>query len=101
MAQLSPSSSMNSPPSWLVEMHKELWGKHDMFGRIFRTADLNKTDFIDLQNQLHELNPYRSSKSYIASGVLATKTDFLRTRSRSIAPRFASSNDNLVPQLVV
>jgi hypothetical protein len=76
-----------------------------LFGQIFRTANLTKTDFIELQTQLHGLNPSRTSESYVATNVLAIKSDFLRSRSVDTAARFpeydATSNGQLVPKLDV
>jgi hypothetical protein len=65
LAIITPSSSrnsnlsLNSPLSWLVEIHGKLWGRLDLFGSIssFRTANLSEVGFIELQRQLHELNP--------------------------------------------
>jgi hypothetical protein len=54
--------SLNSPPSWLVEIHSELWGKRDFFGKIFRTATLTKDHFIELQCLLEARNPERISE---------------------------------------
>jgi len=104
LATITPSSSQNSnlslksPPSWLVEIHSKLWGRHDLFGQIFRTANLTKADFTELQRQLQELNPKRNSESYVAEDVLATKSAFLRSRSTAL---FGTNLGNgLVPQLV-
>jgi hypothetical protein len=76
-----------------------------LFGQIFRTANLTKTDFIELQAQLHGLNPSRTSESYVATNVLAIKSDFLRSRSVDTAAHFpeydAVSNGQLVPKLDV
>ena len=68
LATTTPSrnSNLTSPPSWLVEIHSELWGK---LGDIFRTANLKKENFIELQRQLEELNPERISESYVAKNV--------------------------------
>jgi hypothetical protein len=46
---------------------------------------LTKADFIKLQRQLQELNPERSSESYVAKDVLATKSAFLRARSTPLS----------------
>jgi hypothetical protein len=73
--------SLDSPPPWLIEIHRKLWGRHDLFGEIFRTANLTKADFIELQRRLQELNPERNSDSSVAEDVLATKSAFLRSRS--------------------
>ncbi|KIL65168.1 hypothetical protein M378DRAFT_32723, partial [Amanita muscaria Koide BX008] len=93
-ATMSPNS--DSLP-WLVEIHHKLWRKHHLFHQIFRTATLTKADFIQLQDQLQELNPNRNSKSYVAGNVLATKSAFLRSRS---TPSVASDAPSLVPRLV-
>jgi hypothetical protein len=104
LAIITASSSQNSklslfsPPPWLVEIHSKLWGKHDLFGQVFRTTNLTKADFIELQHQLQELNPERNSESYVATNVLATKSAFLRSRSTAL---FGTNLDNgPVPRLV-
>ena len=103
LATITPSSSqnsnlsLNSPPSWLVEIHSELWGRRDLFGKIFRTATLTKDDFTELQVWLDKQNPERVSDSYKAKNVLATKSRFLRTRSTALNRGFG---DGLVPRLV-
>ena len=103
LATITPSSSqnsnlsLNSPPSWLVEIHSELWGRHDLFGKIFRTATLTKDDFTELQVLLDKQNPERISDSYKAKNVLATKSTFLRTRSTALNRGFG---DGLAPRLV-
>ncbi|KAM6504274.1 hypothetical protein JOM56_001217 [Amanita muscaria] len=95
---ITPSSSLESPPSWLVEIHSKLKGKRDLFGQIFRTANLTKADFIELQRQLQELNPERNSESYVAEDVLATKSAFLRSRSTALSD--TNLGNGLVPRLV-
>jgi hypothetical protein len=105
---LSNTSNLSEgPPDWLVEIHQKLWGRRDLFDQIFRTANLTKTDFIELQARLYNLNPSRSSESYITPDALPTKLDFLRSRSFvdvATATHFATSNagihGNLVPELV-
>jgi len=89
----------------LVEIHKKLWGGRDLFGH---TANLTKTDLIELQDQLQSLNPSRSSEPYITLDALPTKLDFLRSRSFvdiAAAAHFATCNagshGNLVPELVI
>ena len=71
-------------PSWLVEIHSELWGRRELFGDIFRTATLTKGDFTDLQRLLEALNPERNSDEYVAKDVLTTKSAFLRQRSAGL-----------------
>ena len=89
-ATITPSSShnsnlsLNSPPSWLVEMYSKLWGRHDLFGEIFRTATLTEDHFIELQRLLEALNPERNSDKYVAKNVLATKSTFLYSRSTAL-----------------
>ncbi|KAF8330494.1 hypothetical protein F5887DRAFT_1000167 [Amanita rubescens] len=83
-------------PSWLVEIHNELWGKRDFFGKIFRTATLTKGDFTELQCHLDALNPKRNSDEYEAEDVLATKSAFLRERSTGLD---LDLGDGLVPRL--
>jgi hypothetical protein len=105
---LSNTSNLSEgPPDWLVEIHQKLWGRRDLFDQIFRTANLTKTDFIELQARLYNLNPSRSSESYITPDALPTKLDFLHSRSFvdvATATHFTTSNagihGNLVPELV-
>jgi hypothetical protein len=104
LATITPSSSqnsnLNSPPSWLVKIHSELWGRRDLFGEIFRTATLTEDHFIELQRLLEALNPERNSKDYVATDVLATKSAFLCERSTALDAD-ADVRDGLVPRLVV
>jgi hypothetical protein len=95
---LIQSLSLSLLPSWLVEIHSKLWGRHDLFGEIFRTANLNEADYIELQRQLQELNPERNSECYVAKDVLATKSAFLRSRSTALA--VTNLGEGLVPRLV-
>ena len=97
---ITPSTSHNSnplPPPWLVEIHSELWGKKELLGEIFRTVTLTENDFIELQRQLQELNPKRSSKKYEAADVLATKSAFLRSKD---TPFDTDLGDGLLPRPV-
>ena len=55
-----------------------------MFGEIFRTATVTKRDFAELQNRLEALNPERNSDEYVAENVIATKSAFLREKSRAL-----------------
>jgi hypothetical protein len=82
-------------------MHEKLWGKRDLFDQIFRSVNLTKTDFIELQNQLQNLHPSRRSESYVATNVLNVKADFLRSRSSVGMKCHPSSSANLIPQVVV
>ena len=101
LVTITPSSShnsnlsLNSPPSWLVEIHSELWGKLDLFGEIFRTATLTKDHFIELQCLLDARNPKRNSNKYEAEDVLAIKSAFLRSRSTALD---LDLGDGLVPR---
>lgn len=105
LATITPSSSQNSnlspstsPPRWLVEIHSKLWGRRDLFGDIFRTANLTEADFIELQSHLQELNPERNSESYEAKDVLAAKSAFLRSKSTPLSD--TNLGIGLVPRLV-
>ncbi|KAF8219399.1 hypothetical protein L208DRAFT_1418274, partial [Tricholoma matsutake] len=99
LATITPSTLPTSPPPWLVEIHSKLWGRHDLFGDIFHTANLTKANFIKLQHQLQELNPECNSESYVAKDVLATKSAFLRSRSTALFN--TNLGKGLVPQLVL
>lgn len=90
------SQQPNLPPSWLVEIYNELWGRHELFGQIFRSANLTKADFIELQRRLQELN-HEISESYVAKDVLATKATFLRSRSTSLGT-VTDLGNGLVPR---
>jgi hypothetical protein len=84
---------------WLIEMHKKLWGRLDLVGEIFRVADLTTEDFIELQRQLHDKDPSRSSESYHAKDVLAIKAKFLRSRSRGLSLSDITTCAGRLPQL--
>ena len=75
---------MLDPPPWLVEIHEKLWGKSDLFGELFRTVTLTKSDFFELQTLLDGQNIERRLDSYVADNVLATKSAFLRSRSNPL-----------------
>lgn len=93
-----------SPPLWLVDLHSKLWGKRHLLPEIFRAATLTKTDFIELQHQLHSHDPERNSDSSVLQNAIAIKADFLRSRSfadSTASAHFdATPNGNLVPKLV-
>jgi hypothetical protein len=99
--------SPDSRPPWLVEIHNKLWGKRDLFGQIFRTANLTTTDFIELQLLLESNDPSRSSPSYAAQNVSNIKSDFLRKKSSiaidatAIPESDTTPNRNLVPSVYV
>ena len=99
--------SQDSRPPWLVEIHNKLWGERDLFGQIFRTANLTTTDFIELQLRLESNDPSRSSPSYVAQNVLDIKSDFLRKKSSiaidatAILESDTTRNRNLVPSAYV
>lgn len=56
-SSLNSNSSLDSLPAWLFEVHRELWGKHELSGQIFRAANLIEGDFKKLERRLHKLNP--------------------------------------------
>jgi hypothetical protein len=84
---------------WLAELHDKLWGRADLFHQVFRAVDLTKDDFIELQSNLHHLNPSRNHKNYVAGNVLETKINFLR--SRTATHRLTTTTDSLVPKVVL
>ena len=85
---------------WLVELHKKLWRREDLFPHIFRAVDLTKEDFIELQTILHHLNPSRNHKSYLVAGdVLETKMNFLQSRTTTHTLRITT--DSPVPKVVL
>lgn len=96
----------SSLPPWLVEIHNKLWGRHDLFNQIFRTANLTKTDFIELQLLLERNDPSRRSPSYEAQNVLGVKAEFLRKKSSitidtsAILDFDTARNRNLVPSVI-
>ncbi|KAF8326911.1 hypothetical protein F5887DRAFT_1013155 [Amanita rubescens] len=87
----------NDSRSWLAVVHHKLWGEHDFFGKIFRTANLTEHHFKELQDLLDKENPGRTSDLYVAKDVLAKKADFLRENSKPLDIDFG---DGLVPRLV-
>jgi hypothetical protein len=92
--------SLNSPPTWLAEIHKKLWRKGHLFGEIFRTANLTTADFIQLQLGLEKINPSRAEPSYKAQDVSKVKADFLRGKSRNATLEFDNApNCKLVPSV--
>lgn len=68
---------------WLEELHSKLWGREDLLNQVFRSVDLTKKDFVELQSNLHGLNPSRNCKSYKSNkkNILDVKIDFLRSRT--------------------
>lgn len=82
----------------MAEIHKKLWKKSDLFGKIFRVANLTTANFKLLQLKLERINPSRTEPSYTAQDVLTVKADFLREKSCSATLEF---NDvpNLVPSV--
>ena len=85
---------------FLIELHEKLWGREDLFCKVFHAVDLTKEDFIELQSKLHDLNPSRNSGSYVdkSEDTLKTKLDFLRTRITTYP--LTSNTDSLVPKVV-
>ncbi|KIL56102.1 hypothetical protein M378DRAFT_53335, partial [Amanita muscaria Koide BX008] len=75
---------------WLAVIHHKLWGEHEFFGKIFRTANLTEHYFKELQDLLDIENPGRTSDSYVAKNVLANKADFLRKKSEPLKTDFGN-----------
>ncbi len=106
LAATVPSSSENGNPPWLVEIHSKLWGRRDLFNKIFRLANLTKMDFIKLQLLLEGNDSSRSSPTYEAQNVLNIKADFLRKQSSitgiasAISEYDATCNHELVPSVI-
>jgi hypothetical protein len=63
--------------NWLLELHRKVWGRRDLYDAIFRAVTLTKDDFIKLQRLLDQENPSLSARADVAS----VKADFLRERS--------------------
>jgi len=84
---------------WLDELHDKLWGRADLFHQVFRAVDLTKDDFVELQSDLHHLNPSRNCKSYISKKFLETKMNLLR--SRTATRPLTITTDTLVPKVVL
>ena len=86
--------------TWIGETnYDKLWGRADLFHQVFRAVDLTKEDFVELQSDLHHLNPSRNCKRYIAKQVLETKINFLR--SRTATHPLTVITDCLVPKVVL
>ena len=81
----------------MAVIHSKLWKEHELFGKIFRTANLTEYDFKNLQDLLDRRNSERNSDSYVAEDVLAEKSDFLREKSKPLETDFGGG---LVPRLV-
>ena len=60
--------------------------------------EVAKEDFIELQHDLHRLNPSRNHKSYVTGQVLNAKTNFLRSRT---ATHPLTTTGSLVPKVVL
>jgi hypothetical protein len=71
--------------NWLAELHQKLWGKHELYGTIFRSVDLGHRDYDELQSRLASVNPSRHSESVDLKNVLEAKMQFLRGLSISEA----------------
>ena len=64
--------------TWIGETnYDKLWGRADLFHQVFRAVDLTKEDFVDLQSDLHHLNPSRNCKGYIAKKSSRNQDKFL------------------------
>ena len=93
---------MDSPPRWLVELHKKLWAKSHLFDQIFRVANLTTADFVELQLRLESNDSSRSHPSYKTQDVSSIKADFLREKSCGATlelPVDKDGNPKLVPSV--
>jgi hypothetical protein len=71
-----------------MELHGKLWGWVDLFHQVFRCVTLTSGDFVDLQNQLHSLQPSRNHGHYAATNVAE--------RRPSHSPKGPTSGDFVV-----
>lgn len=97
----SASSNVFEGAKWLHELHKKLWGREELLDQVFRAVDLTEKDFVELQSELHNLNPSRNHARYLSTkeNILDAKIDFLR--SRTATRPLIINTDSLVPKVVL
>ena len=83
----------------MVEIHRELWGKRNLLGKIFRAATVTKDDYAQLQSLLDAQHPERKSDDYVLQDVLATKAGFLQDKKTDLDIKVVE--DGLVPRPVL
>ena len=83
----------------MVEIHRELWGKRSLLGKIFRAATVTKDDYAQLQSLLDAQHPERKSDDYVSQDVLATKAGFLQDKKTDLDIKVVE--DGLVPRPVL
>jgi hypothetical protein len=65
-------------PPWLLELREKLWNRKHLSDEIFRVAILNRRDFLELRDLLHQHNPPHQET---LQGVFSVKTAFLHMKS--------------------
>ena len=76
-ATITPSVSvadLSANVSWILEIHKNLWNRHDLVGQVFLKANLTQTDFAEFQSRFQSDNQFPID-------ILASKAAFLLSRS--------------------
>jgi hypothetical protein len=64
---------------WLLELHEKLWKQESLRSVLFRTAEVTRAHYSELQTRLHAAHPTRNSKTYqAAEDVSSVKLDILQ-----------------------
>ena len=62
---------------WLLELHQKLWKQEHLRPSLFRTVDVTRAHYAELQKRLNAAHKTRNSKTYTATNVLSIKLDVL------------------------
>jgi len=93
--RLSDAGDLEAPPPWLKEFHSKMWNKKDLKKELFRTVEVTRVHFDELQRCLNDRNSDRNDPKYDASehNVLSHKLAYLQLIAEDGALPPGASNE--------
>jgi hypothetical protein len=83
---------------WLKELHSKIWNRGDLKPTLFRTVEVTRAHYDELQDRLNRKYPNRDSDKYDGSfnNVLNDKLDILKlaTAAEALSPRLVDNDEN-------
>ena len=86
-------------PPWLEEVHSKIWGRNDLEPELFRTVEVTRAHYDELQRRLKEQHPDRDTPTYDGRkhDVRSVKLDELRlVFPAANSPRHPDDNEDRV-----
>ncbi|KIM44988.1 hypothetical protein M413DRAFT_25378 [Hebeloma cylindrosporum] len=87
---------------WLPELHSKLWKQEQLRPILFRTVDITRAHYAELEKRLNEAHKTRNLETYMATNVISIKLDVLQNFIPAVADKVNSEvsddgPDNLCP----